>query len=773
MRRKKEIVAGILACVAIGVVYVMTAVPVYTATTDLLVERRQVRAVQDVGAGVTDATVDAGALIDSQVEVLKSERIALVVVRRLKLVDNTTFWLPDGSIFTTIVQGVKSGIAWTKSLLVTPPPSDPEQQAYARERAAVSRLLSRALVTRVGKTYLVDVAYTSPSPRQAAEIANAYVEAYLSDQLESKYDEVRRANSWLQTRLDELRQQSLASDANVQRFRAENNLIMVGGQLVSDQQLKDLNTQVSAAQNDLGRTEAKLDQIKSIIDKGPGEALVADALDNPLIKDLRTKYLDASKREADLTARVGKDHASVVRLRGEMGEYQRLMFEELNRTAEAYRSDWQVAKARYEGLQRTLQEQIDVAAKANDKLVALRELERESDNYKGLYQAFLQRYQQTVQQQSFPMTDARVIATAAVPLQPSAPNTPLALTLAVVLGSLAGGAVGAFREYRDRAFRTAKQIRDELRLECLGMLPRIDEAGGPGRDARQAGPPTDVISPALLRYVLDAPFSEFTETLRAAALATEAIQPRRTARVLGIVSALPAEGKTMVAKNLATLIAENGRRTLLIDADLRSPSLTRTLLPKADAGLLEVLTESRTLNQVARVERSSGLVVMPSVPRPEIAHSSHLMASPQMDAFLDKAAEEFDYIILDLPPLGPVIDARAVAAKIDGFFLVVKWGRTSRRIVRATLEANEAVESRCVGAILNDVDLGLLRSYEDEFVDRQHYHQYYYRVDAAERAVAKDGRPVRRGAHARGLTPRLRRILRMGRSGSPPRSGQG
>ena len=95
----------------------MTAVPVYTATTDLLVERRQVRAVQDVGAGVTDATVDAGALIDSQVEVLKSERIALVVVRRLKLVDNTTFWLPDGSIFTTIVQGVKSGIAWTKSLL--------------------------------------------------------------------------------------------------------------------------------------------------------------------------------------------------------------------------------------------------------------------------------------------------------------------------------------------------------------------------------------------------------------------------------------------------------------------------------------------------------------------------------------------------------------------------------------------------------------------------------------------------------------------------------
>ena len=361
-------------------------------------------------------------------------------------------------------------------------------------------------ISRVGKTSLVSVSYTSTSAKQSAQIANSYVDIYLADQLESKYEEVRRANSWLQARLEELRQQSMTSDLNVQRFRAENNLISVGGQLVSEQQLQELNTQQSTAQLDLGRAEARLQQIRSVIEKGPSEALVSDALDSQPIRDLRARFLDASKREADIAARVGKDHATAIRLRNEMSDYQRLIFEELSRIAQAYESDYQVAKSRLEGVNRSMRDQVSIATKANNKLVELRELEREAESYKVLYQAFLQRYQQTVQQQSFPISDARIVSAAAVPLQPSAPNSGLALAMAAVLGAMAGGAFGAFREYRDRAFRTAKQIRDELNLECLGVLPQIENSGGQSRDLRQTGSgQAEVIAPALLRYVLDAP----------------------------------------------------------------------------------------------------------------------------------------------------------------------------------------------------------------------------------------------------------------------------
>ena len=198
-------------------------------------------------------------------------------------------------------------------------------------------------------------------------------------------------------------------------------------------------------------------------------------------------------------------------------------------------------------------------------------------------------------------------------------------------------------------------------------------------------------------------------------------------------------------------------------------------MPNADAGLIEVLTEERSLDEVARVERSSGLVILPAVHRPEIANSSHLMASSQMDAFLDKVAEDFDYVILDLPPLGPVVDARAVASKLDGFIFVVKWGRTSRRITRSTLEGNEPVQSRCIGAILNSVDLGMLRSYEGEYVDRQSYSQYLYHVAPGVQPALPSEGAIRYGRRTwpsprsvPALPPRLRQMLRKFRRSEPP-----
>jgi polysaccharide biosynthesis transport protein len=413
------------------------------------------------------------------------------------------------------------------------------------------------------------------------------------------------------------------------------------------------------------------------------------------------------------------------------------MFDELGRIAESYRSELDVARSREKQILDGVEGATKVSVAASETQVQLRELERSAETYKNLYQTFLQRYQEAVQQQSFPITEARIITRAVPPNDPSAPRKALVLAACLLLGGMAGSAGAAYREFRDRFFRTGEQVRDVLDLEYLGAVPRVNDHALTASQADASAGPAAEPEPglvharnALSRFATEHPLSSFAETMRSARIAADLHVPRPN-KVLGVVSVLPGEGKSTIAVNLARTLAMSAR-TLLIDADLRNPGATRSLAQHADTGLLEILLEGRAPASVMLADESGDFHFIPAVVKRRVPHSSELLASPQMMKLLAEVGSDFDYIILDLPPLGPVVDARAIAGRVDGFVMVVEWGATSRRVVRDTLAAEPQIANRCIGVVLNKVDTDKMKLYREYGSSDYYASRYttYYRDEA-------------------------------------------
>ncbi len=722
-RRQWRIVALCTVAFAIlGFAYVFAAVPKYTAKASILIDRSNNELVSQLSN--MGASVDDDSTVLSEVEIFKSDTISFAVVDKLKLLDNQIFMAPTQSFLGSISSFL--------SLKYWFPNAETAQDDLKRQFAA-DTLLKNMSVDRIGRTYALSISYTSESAELAAQITNGIANAYLLDKLNSKYEATRRASDWLQLRIEELRQKALDSDLAVQKFRTEHGLIQVAGNngnsLLSDQQLSELNSALITAQADTAKVQAQYDRVKAIIDSGRTDSIVTDVLESSVSNELRKKYLEASKFEAEISARLGPNHVQAARLRDEMAEYKRQMFEELNRIAESYQSELAVAQAREKSLEDSVVKATNVSSAAGETQVQLRELERTADTYKNLYQTFLTRFQEATQQQSFPITNSRIIATSRVPIKPSSPIKPLVIAFSVILGIGFGGCVGAYREFRDRFFRTGEQVRDTLSLEYIGYIPLVEskdldaseEAPTSPRGVQQGNPTT--------RYVVEHPLSAFAETLRSAKIGIDMGITNSSSKVIGVMSCLPGEGKSTVAINFARLLAMQGAKTLLIDADLRNPGATRAVGYHAEHGILEMILEDKPIQNVLLLDSKTKLAFLPAVVKRRIPHSSDLLSSPRMMNLLEELRTHFDYIVLDLPPLGPVVDARAVSPLLDATLAVVEWGRTSRRVVRSTFSAHPELLDKCVGVILNKVDtekLKLYRTYGSDEYYHSRYSAYYH-----------------------------------------------
>jgi len=309
------------------------------------------------------------------------------------------------------------------------------------------------------------------------------------------------------------------------------------------------------------------------------------------------------------------------------------------------------------------------------------------------------------------------------------------LGLSLVLGMLMGAGLGGLNEFNERFFRTGEDVRDRVGLKFLGYLPMIggklgkDEKPGETQvDAKTAKSLSAAEKRARMRVSIDSPASMFSETLRSSKVAFDVVMEGQGSRVIGIISALPGEGKSTVAANLAGLLAANGAKTLLIDGDLRNPGLSRSLGMEAEQGLMEAVVNGQTWQSVGKIDRQTKLAIIPAVLRGNFSHTSELLSSAGMRRFIENAKETFEYIIVDLPPLGPVVDAKAFAPLVDGFVLVTEWGRTPRAMVRSMLESEPYVANKIVGAVLNKVDLKKLAKYgsfgaSEKFFDK--YSTYY------------------------------------------------
>ncbi|WFU12445.1 polysaccharide biosynthesis tyrosine autokinase (plasmid) [Rhizobium sp. CB3090] len=731
-RRIRTILTGVVIFVGLAVAYLVTAPSTYTSATQILLDENMTKYAEDQPPPTSSQQADME--IASAVEILKSNEMALRVVDAAGLVDNDEILNPPQSPIALVKSGIKLIASAFKP---AKPPLTAEEARQAQRQKIAAALQDDLKVERVTRSSVVSVSFESTDPQLAAKVTGAYADAYLTDQLNANFDATERASVWLQERLNDLRERSQQASLDVEKYKADNGLTSTGGELMSEQQISDLNKQLIIAQADTASASARYYQYKSIIDQGPDNAvknatISSSQTDNSVLQDLKTRYLNVQKREQDVTQNFGANHPQAVALRAEREDITRQIYQELQQLTASYKNEFDVAQSRAESLRNSIEGVVGKNSEANKSLVRLNELNQKATALKTLYESYLSRYEEASQQRSFPIAKARVISTAGVPTAPSSPKKTLVLALSIVLGFMAGGAFAALQEFRDRYFRIEADVRAALGLKFLGYLPLLGQQAFDKKKARRqkAGPATaeeaenGVAFERIMRVSVEAPRSIFAETLRNAKLASDVMLQGRDNRVIGVVSALPGEGKSTTAANFAALLASSGKRTLLIDADLRNPGLSRMLKSPPQTGLIEAALGEVPWASAVRVDPRTKLAILPVVLRDHLLHTSELLSSQGMLNLMESARKMFDYIVVDLAPLGPVVDAKAFAPQVDAFLLVAEWGATPTNLVRDLLEQEPQINSRVLGVILNKTDMSELSRYSD-FGGTERYRQKY------------------------------------------------
>jgi succinoglycan biosynthesis transport protein ExoP len=743
VRRQFRVIAFVLLLsLALGAAYLFTAPARYTAHAVLVIDTHKTQFSQQSPLG--DLPIDS-ATIDTQIEILKSENIAQSVIKQLHLTEDPEFVSPPAGVIGTSIGIITSALTFSTPSL--PRPGEGASSEFQLMRGALGTFQSKLSVARLGLTYAIAIDYQSFSPDRAAQVANAVADGYVVDELEAKYQTTRRAAAWLQDRLKELREESSKAERAVVDYKAKNNIVDTGGRLMNEQQLAELSSNLIQARAQTSEAKARLERVQQILSTddldpaGSAAATVTDTLHNEVITKLRQQYLDYSAKVSDWTTRYGASHLAVVNLRNQMRELRRSILDELRRIAETYKSDYEISKTREDSVQKSLDQIVSESQTTNEAQIVLHDLESSAQSYRALYDNFLQRYMESVQQQSFPISEARLITQAAPPQGKSAPRISLVLMLAGVGGLILGAGIGVLRDISDRVFRTTGQVEERLQADCISVVPLVKGGMSSVNDAPKTFRPPDpqvtelapfadpaIISrdQSMLWTIVDSPFSRFAESIRAIKVATDLSNVVKANRVIGITSSLPNEGKSTIATALAELISHGGGRALLVDCDLRNPSLSRKLTPHATAGLLDLIAGKALPDEVVCTEPVTGLAFLPAVVHTRLAHTSEILASEATRQVFEKLREAYDYIIVDLSPLAPVVDVRAMTHLVDSFVFVVEWGRTKIDIAQHALGGARGVYENLLGIVLNKANMDTFGRYE-RYRGNYYYNRYYAR----------------------------------------------
>jgi succinoglycan biosynthesis transport protein ExoP len=607
---------GSLFGLMLAVAYIVYAPALYRSNARILIDLSVNRYLQS--NKIVDEPTFHQAEIGSQVYILSSESVIVPVVRSMNLAHDTEFVGSPNAADSKIakLKNVVKQLIGLKADADTDAGIDPEA---ALERKAVENFLSRLTVYREDVGNVINVGFASAEPKKAADIANAVADTYIATTFEAKFNSTKTMSQWLQDRLRELKEQAIEADRALQDYKIANNLMNTGkGQLGADE-LTRLNLQLTEARIAMAEAKARLERIEQLNNEGVSTAAETElrmpnsgaksaalsyALNNSDLVRLRAQYRELDGRVNDIGARVGTDHGLVVKLRQKMDELRSSIREEEQRIGDSYSNEYQIAKARENELAASLAKLIEQTEVNSQAQVKMRELESSAETFRTLYNSFLQKFNEinTVQTQTIPVQDARIVTRAAPPLQKSYKKEAAVLAGGLIFGLLLGAGAAMGREWVADVFRTPKAVEQVTNRTCV-ILPMVEAK----RVARAKFWHATRWQP-IEEFILDAPYSRFTESLRNIKALIDTGPRVEGAKVIGVVSSLAREGKTTIAANLAALmIASSGARTLIIDADLHRRLLTAALAPEATQGLTEALDDPSQLPSLVCKRERSGL----------------------------------------------------------------------------------------------------------------------------------------------------------------------
>jgi polysaccharide biosynthesis transport protein len=685
LKRRRAVILGCsLLMTVLAAIVVFQLTPRYTAETQVMLDTRK-KQVVDMQAVMSGLQSDA-AVVRSEVEVLQSPTLAAKVVRKLDLTSNKLFnpRLAPPSFWDRF-NPVSAISNWVGPQSTAAPPSV-EQQKQTEVDVSVAALLSNLTIFNDGRSYIIKIRVESPDPVLAASIANTYAELYLLEQLEAKFAATRRASEWLNDHLGDLQQKVQASDQAVQLFKQQHQLTQATkGITVASQQLSEVNSQLIIATADRAQKEANLRQVQDMVRSPGGADAATQVLASPVIQKLKEQQSQLRRQEAEMATRYRPAHPAMINIRAEISDVNKKIAEEVGNVVRGMSNEVNVARTREATLREQLQLLQKSTAQQDSAEVELRELDRQAEANRVLYETFLNRFKQTSAQQDIQEPDARLISLAQEPRVASFPKKLPFIGLAVILSVIVGFIAAFTMEHLDNGFRSAEQIEKLAGVPFLGMVPAT---------------PTGQRPPDI---VVHQPVSSYAEAIRSVRTALRFSNVDAPPKIVLVTSSVPEEGKSVFSTSLARSVARSGGRALIIDCDLRHPTLSSLLGEPKGPDLVAMFRDGIDVSKLIQVDEASNLHYIPT--RGGTANPQDVLGSQQMKNFLESMRSRYDLIVLDAPPVLAVTDALVLSHLVDAALFLIRWERTPRQIALGAIKLLQTQGRHLAGVVLTRVNV--------------------------------------------------------------------
>lgn len=673
-RRKWLIVGFVVVALLIGLLVTMLSTPRYTASASLEIKREEASNFINVEGAQQKANSFDTEFYQTQYGLLRATSLAERVATNLRLFDNPAFF----EMF-----GLRDAGKWFAGGRVVPGASTREE----RIRQAGAILLRNAVISPERLSRLVEIRFTSPDPALSQRIVDAWTANFIEATLERRFEATSYARRFLDERLGQLRARLDESERALFAYASRENIVnlptvgaptggtatAVGEHPIVADNLADLNRELTEAIGDRVRAQSRL---------GAAGGAVTEALQNPAISTLRERRAELAAEYARLMAQFEPEYPPARAAHLQIEQLDRSIAREEARVRSTIRETYEASLQREEALRQR------VAGLRTDFLDFRRRsiqyniLQREVDTNRQLYDALLQRYKEIGIAGGVGVNNISVVDRAELPQRPSSPNLPFNMALALLAGLIAGALAAFVREQMDQGIIDPSEVENDLRVPLLGTIPRV--SGEEPLDALQDR--KSALSEAYLSLQTNLSFS------------TDHGVPR----TLAVTSTRPAEGKTTTSYALARLIARANRRVVLVDSDMRSPSVHRTLKIENKKGLSNYLAGGETLANLIVETPHEGLFTMTAGPQPPSA--PELLSGERFDLLIAELLKNFDHVIFDSPPVMGLADAPLIASRVEGTVIIVESNNTHKSMVQVALGRLKAANAQIIGVVLTKFD---------------------------------------------------------------------